>query len=247
MAEGGLVDIVYLDFAKAFDMVPHARLLHRLKAYGVEDSLMDWFESFLTGRRQRVVLGQDVSDWSLVFSGVPQGLVIGPLLFIIYINDLPEKLINKFKLYADDSKIIAKVGDSVEKASLQEDISSVVNWTKTWLMKLNAGKCKVMHLGKRENEGAFGNYLMEDVSNGELKVLCKTHHERDLGVIFSSDLTWRAHIQMITSKANRILGQLKIHLRLEILNCGKTLHIFSYTSLGVCCSSIESFRQRRHT
>ena len=89
--------------------------------------------------------------------------------------------------------------------SLQNDIFAVVDWTKTWLMKLNASKCKVMHLGKRNNEDTKKKYLIEELSSGEIRVLGETTCERDL----KSDLTWGAHVQTIASKANRILGQLK--------------------------------------
>ena len=89
-----------------------------MRAYGIGDSLLKWFESFLKGRKQRVVLGDVASGWSDVTSGVPQGSVIGPLLFVIFINDLPENLLNTCKLFADDSKIIARVGSLDREASL---------------------------------------------------------------------------------------------------------------------------------
>lgn len=224
LAEGNPVDIVYLDFAKAFDMVPHKRLLHKLNAYGIGSVLLKWFESFLTGRKQRVVLGDSISDWSHVTSGVPQGSVIGPLLFVIFINDLPEKLTNKCKLFADDSKIIARVGNEENEISLQKDINSVTDWTKEWLMKLNAKKCKVMHLGRRNNE-LGKKYLIEDVSSGIIGELSETLKERDLGIIFSSDLTWTAHVQAVASKANRILGQLKNTFVSRDLELWKKLYV----------------------
>jgi hypothetical protein len=141
LAHGKAVDMIYLDFLKAFDMVPHRRLLHKLKGYGMRKDLIRWFSSFLVGRRQRVVLGVSESDWEAVTSGVPQGSVLGPLLFVLYINDLPDRITNTCKLYADDSKIIAVIEDTASALSLQKDLDAINDWTKDWLMGL---KCKII-------------------------------------------------------------------------------------------------------
>ena len=133
-----MVDVIYLDFLKAFDMVPHRRLLKKLRGYGVKDELLGWFESFLIGRRQRVVLGETVSSWKEVSSGVPQGSVLGPILFVLYINDLPDSLSNNTKLYADDIKIIAIIQELNDTLALQKDINEVTKWTSEWLMRPNA-------------------------------------------------------------------------------------------------------------
>ncbi|XP_047144757.1 uncharacterized protein LOC124818242 [Hydra vulgaris] len=109
LAQGHHVDVIYLDYAKAFDTVPHKRLLAKLLSYGIENDLVKWIRAFLSNRRQRVVLGETVSDWCNVTSGVPQGSVLGPQLFNIYINDLTRLLDNTSKLYADDTKIISIV------------------------------------------------------------------------------------------------------------------------------------------
>ena len=103
------MDVLYLDFAKAFDKVPHQRLIHKLAQYGIQNKMLNWIKAFLSNRRQRVVLGDSISSWTHVSSGVPQGSVLGPTLFIIYINDLPDKLINPNEIYADDTKIFCKI------------------------------------------------------------------------------------------------------------------------------------------
>jgi hypothetical protein len=101
------VDVILLDFAKAFDTVPHRRLLAKLKAYGFDGLTLKWIEAFLKNRRQRVVQGEIVSDWVEIFRGVPQGSVVGPLLFVLFINDLPREILNVSKLYADDTKMLS--------------------------------------------------------------------------------------------------------------------------------------------
>jgi hypothetical protein len=121
-------DVVFVDFSKAFDLVPHKRLLLKLKSYGFTGKLLEWIKSFLYKRRQRVVLGDFVSAWLEVLSGVPQGSVLGPILFIIFINELAESIKNPCKLYADDTKIIASVESPTDAETLQADINYVVSW-----------------------------------------------------------------------------------------------------------------------
>jgi hypothetical protein len=205
LSEGHSVDVVYLDFLKAFDMVPHRRLVHKLKGFGMRMDLLSWFESFLSNRRQRVVLGDVVSSWRVVRSGVPQGSVLGPLLFVLYINDLPEYVEDTCKLYADDSKLISIVETMESVARTQRSVDGITEWTKRWLVRLNAKKCVVMHFG-RANLRA--NYTIEEYGTGERVVMNESRCERDLGVYISEDLRWKRHIDEITARANRVLGML---------------------------------------
>ena len=116
-----------MDFAKAFDKVCHRALITKLKAYGFSGCLLDWLTDFLIGRKQRVVLGENVSEWKDVMSGVPQGTVLGPLLFVIYINDMPDVVNNLTKLFADDTKLISTIKNRLDIELLQEDINRLVN------------------------------------------------------------------------------------------------------------------------
>ena len=124
---GNNTDVAYLDFAKAFDKVPHARLLVKMKALGVNNQVSQWIEAWLSDRRQRVVVGGEESAWSVVSSGVPQGSIIGPLLFIVYINDLDEKMSSNVLKFTDDTKI-----SSSSQQELQRDLDTAVEWAETW-------------------------------------------------------------------------------------------------------------------
>jgi gas vesicle protein len=197
------VDLLLLDFSKAFDKVAHRRLFIKLEAYGISGKLLKWLKSFLSNRRQRVILGEHVSDWLAVLSGVIQGSTLGPLLFILYINDLPDSVNNHAKLFADDTKLIAEINKDND---LQNDINGVLDWTNTWLMRLNLDKCKVMHLGKRNPKI---NYTMKNYNNDLSTIIEKTESERDLGIQVSSNLKYNDQISIATSKANKMLGTLK--------------------------------------
>ena len=174
-------DVTLLDFAKAFDKVPHKRLALKFQAYGISDNLLNWICDILFDRKKRVVLGEHVSEWANVTSG-PQGSVLGPILFVIYIKDLLSVVENfPCKLYADESKIIADLTDC---ENLQFDLNAIVNWTDKWLMKHNFDKCKVMHI-RRGNPTR--NYFMFDSAMSTTFILAKTVKERDLGIKISSD------------------------------------------------------------
>ncbi len=145
------VDILFIDYEKAFDKVPHKRLLVKLAGYGINGKVVKWIKAFLTNRRQRVVLGSHISELLEVSSGVPQGSVDGPVLFVVYVNDLPRSLCVPSKLYADDTKVFARLekGNEMEGIKrLQTAIDQIRRWTSTWLMSLNMAKSKIMHLGK---------------------------------------------------------------------------------------------------
>ncbi len=141
------VDVLYTDFEKAFDKVSHKKLIIKLYGYGIRGRLLEWVKSYLKNRRQRVVMGDIESEWRNILSGVPQGSVLGPLLFVIYINYLPDGLDSIFKMYADDSKVIAE-----SSSKLQDDIVKIKKWCERWSMCLNSSKCKVMNF-RRGNQG----------------------------------------------------------------------------------------------
>lgn len=201
--DGDEVDVVYTDFKKAFDKVPHARLLLKCQAVGIEDSMLGWIESFLKGRMQRVVISGSSSEWFPVTSGVPQGSVLGPLLFLIYINDLPNAVESFMKLFADDAKVL----NTKNNASLiQTDINRIIEWSDKWQMPLNVNKCEVLHIGVTKNLTVNNYTMMHNSTNVNIK---STNLEKDLGVWVDSQLKFEEHIMKMVSKANRTVGLIR--------------------------------------
>ena len=196
---GDAFDIIYTDFAKAFDSVAHVRLLRKLESIGIKGDILNWIKTFLNGRTQRVNVDGKLSKWTKVISGIPQGSVLGPLLFVIFINDMPDEV--KFsvcKLFADDCKLYSTVVGADNK--LQEDLTKLEEWSKKWQLPFNANKCKAMHLGN--NNPNFTYYL----NNHPLEM---TRNEKDLGVIIDDSLKFHEHTASAVKKANQILGVVK--------------------------------------
>ena len=142
LESGCPVDVFYFDFCKAFDSVPHYRLLTKLENYGIKGNTLRIISDFLTGRSLSTCVRGNYSSLRDVLSGVPQGSVLGPLLFVLFVNDLPDSVKNVTKLFADDLKLIA---DASDKVSIENDLSSLEEWESLWLLKFKPKKCKVMH------------------------------------------------------------------------------------------------------
>ena len=145
--KGKPFDCIYLDFAKAFDKVPHFELIKKFKAHGVDGNVAKWIFSWLTGRRQRVVINGVSSSWVNVISGVPQGSVLGPLLFFIYIKDIDTDLFSKIYKFTDDTKIRRTIATEDEVQFLRDDLKNLAKWAIDWQMLVNVEKWVVMHIG----------------------------------------------------------------------------------------------------
>ncbi|MES9974559.1 MAG: reverse transcriptase domain-containing protein, partial [Candidatus Thiodiazotropha sp.] len=184
-------DAIFFDFAKAFDRVPHRPLLYKLYSYGIRGALLKWIQSFLTNRSFCVKIGDLSSSTAPVKSGVPQGSVLGPLLFLIYINDLPEGLNSDLLLYADDLKI----WNSRDANVLQMDVDSVCRWATIWGLPLNINKCAHVSFGG-DSENAF--YIN---SAEPAYTITKRSDMKDLGVMLSSDMSFSRHHEEIVKKA----------------------------------------------
>ena len=210
-------DVIYLDFAKAFDTVPHQRLLIKLKNSGIRGNALNWIRSFLANRRQRVVLRNGVSGWQSVKSGVPQGSILGPLLFLIYVNDMPNCVFSTAKMFADDTKLYHQIRIHEDCSILQDDLNSLAAWTDKWLLRFNATKCVVIKIKM--------SFLYMYTLNGH--VLEQVSTQKDLGVTISDSLKPSEHIATIIKKANQRTGL----IRRCFSNLTKDKVLILYTSL----------------
>ena len=216
--EGDSIDIIYLDFSKAFDTVPHQRLLAKLNAYGIDSNILKWIESFLSDRSQRVRVNKEHSNYSPVSSGIPQGSILGPLLFIVFINDLPENISSTCKVFADDTKLYSSHNNHI---SIQKDLLTFLEWSEKWLLKFNKSKCSVLHMGNKNKQN---KYFMDSESTEELKT---TINEKDVGVTFSTNLKFNTHINNVIKKGNQMTGL----IRRSFVHLDKNMLITLYKSL----------------
>jgi len=192
---GAQIDVILLDFSKAFDKVPHQRLFSKLAHYGIHGPILEWIKDFLTNRSQQVVLNNTTSSSINVLSGVPQGSVLGPLLFLLYINDLPSSVSSSVKLYADDTLIYRIINTTEDISMLQRDLNILSEWASKWLMCFNPTKCVHLTITRKANP------LPSCYSIGD-SVIQQVNSAKYLGVTITSNLSWSDHITNITNKAN---------------------------------------------
>ena len=197
--DGSPVDVIYLDFQKAFDKVPHQRLILKLKSHGMGNSIINWIEQWLNDRRQRVVVDGEVSSWKPALSGVPQGSVLGPI-FWIYIDDLEEGVTGTILKCADDTKLFRKTKGIGDKEKLEDDNDKLIKWSEKWQMLFNLGKCKCLHTGPR-NTGM--NYEMGGT------ILSKTVKEKYLGVSMKANMKVSDQCRIAPSQGNQVIGMIR--------------------------------------
>ena len=197
------MDAIYFDFAKAFDSVPHKRLLHKIKSFGVCGNVSKWIEGFLLNRKQYVSVNGVSSKVESVLSGVPQGTVLGPILFVMYINDLLDGIKSDGVLYADDTKIFSTIMGKKEAMELQSDIENLERWAEDWLMNFHPGKCHVLTLGRFEDIKYAHQYKVnnQDIEHVEL--------EKDLGILIDEELKFEEHICTKVRIANTLVGRIR--------------------------------------
>ena len=211
---------VFCDFSKAFDKVWHKGLLHKIKSYGVDSNLLSWFSSYLQDRQQRVVINNSSSSLCNVPAGVPHGSVLGPLLFILYINDIAENLISLSRLFADDTSFSYSSGDELQiKTVIGHDLKELDEWSKKWLMSFNPDKTEIMLFSNTEIPEL--NFIF----NGRTIPITNSH--KHLGVTFSSDAKWNIHIENILSSIYKHLNVLpKLKYKLSRKNLKKLYLVY---------------------
>ena len=195
---------VFLDISKAFDRVWHEGLIFKLKSYGISGSLLSLIQNFLSGRSQRVVLDGQSSEWSEISAGVPQGSILGPLFFLIYINDLPDEIISKIKIFADDSSLFSLIIDQIRNSrELNSDMQKISEWAHQWKMSFNPDP------SKQAVEVYFTRKLKPPYppeiyfNNSAITV---QDHQKHLGLILDKKLTFEHHFNEKLLKANRGIG-----------------------------------------
>ena len=202
--KGQQTDIILLDFSKAFDKVSHKKLLLKLHHCGVRGQVFHWIKAFLSNRSQTVVLKSEKSSQVIVTSGVPQG----PVLFLVFINYLPEHIKSKMRLFADDTAVYLALSNLEHAQILQEDLDRLAKWSLEWDMEFNPSKCTVIHVTRSQSivpsQYTLFGHVLDSVSSSKY-----------LGVTLNDLLTWNDHIQNTVTSANNTLGFLKRNIRTE--------------------------------
>ena len=216
----GQIDTFILDFEKAFDTPSHELLKSKLFSYGIGGKTMKWIDAFLCFRQQRVVVNGVKSDWAPVVSGVPQGTVLGPLLFSLHINDIMSDIESEIRLFADDCVCYREIKDIEDTLKLQKDIDRLGIWARKWGMRFQPVKCNMMQLTNKHNK-IDASYTLEGT------VLENVESIKYLGGTITSDLKWNSHIRNVCSKANRTLG----FLRRNLFSCPQDVKEGAYKTL----------------
>ena len=199
------VDVLYLDFRKAFDTVPHLRLLKQINSFGITSKASGWIQAFLSNRTQKVRVNGSESQWTPVVSGIPQGSILGPILFSLFVNDMPKDIQSLISLFADDTKIHLPLISDDSSNQLQDDLWTLEAWTTTMQMKFHPKKCKVMHIGRTNKNKDY--FMHKD--DGTLHMLEETELEKDLGVNTDNKLKFTEHCQIKINTATKVLRYIR--------------------------------------
>ena len=232
MDAGLQTNLVFLDFSIGFDSVNHHKLLFKLKLFGITSKLHDWFKDYLFGRFQQTTIHWATSTPLPVLSRVPQGSILGPILFLIYINDIADvvHLDSEMALYADDSKCFRVIKSLNDSLLLQSDLDNLATWSKTLDMDFKETKSTILSY-TRKHHPAIQSYTLDELE------LQRVNEQKDLGILTTSSMHWSNHVITACSRANRTLGYIRrCSAEIDSLNARRTLYIslvrplFSYGS-----------------
>ena len=218
--KGRQIDAILLDFSKAFDKVSHNRLLHKLQHYGVRGNTLNWIRSFLSGRTQKVLCEGQTSEAADVISGVPQGTVLGPLLFLIYLNDIADTVTSTPRLFADDCLLYRTIDTPQDSTRLQEDLNNLQVWETQWKMAFNPDKCEVIRITQKRK-----------IINTEYTIhgtpLNTVNSAKYLGVNIDTKLNFNNHIDTVCKKANSV----RAFVHRNTKGCPRKVKAAAYTTL----------------
>ena len=213
MDEGKVTGAIFLDL-KAFDTVNHSRLLNKLKKFGIRDIELNWFKSYLNDRMQSVKVGSSLSDLKPINIGIPQGSILGPLLFIIFVNDLPDGVICKIVMHADDTSFLVSSSDPLcLQNSLNLNMCKIASWFQKNHLTLNISKTKLMLFGTPQNLSKYQNISLS--YDGE--TIERVDNFKYLGIVFDSHMTWSHHIDLIASNVSKRYGVIR-HVKYYLPN-----------------------------
>jgi hypothetical protein len=219
--DGKCVQAVALDFSKAFDKVCHSLLIKKLRVYNIPSLILEWIKSFLHNRQQRVIVDGVLSELVRVTSGVPQGSVLGPFLFLVYINDIGDSISSHIKLFADDTLMFSSLENYNSVLSFQNDLSKLESWAHQWKMEFNPSKCSLIFFGKTPVDLTEINYnFCNTTINAEETV-------KYLGIYINNNLKWEKHINSIITKATRVLG----YVQSTLYNAPLRVKLLAYLTL----------------
>ena len=213
-------DAILLDFSKAFDKVPHQRLAVKLHHYGIRDKNLSWIQSFLADRNQQVVLDGKTSSHAAITSGVPQGIVLGPVLFLVYINNLPSRVASSVRLFTDDCLLYRVIRDQQDTASLQTVLNHLQEREREWQMVFNPDKCEHIRITNNRK-------VIQTSYNIHGQTLNETSKAKYLGVTIDNTLSRNSHIDTVTKKAD----QTTAFLRRNLSSCPKDVKAKCYKSI----------------
>ena len=227
---------IYLDFAKAFDEVDHILLSKKLRNFGITGKILNWFNNYLSNRLQKVTVLGSTPQPLPILSGVPQGSILGALLFLVLVNDLPDSISRRSSvaLFADDTKCYRSVTRVSDCEILPSDLHNLVQWCSNWKMDLNLSKCAVSHMSRNRQPIHYDYELL----GHSIKVV---DAQKDLGVVLSSDLKWNKHVDITSSKAKRMLGfNRRVAMNINDFQVGKVLYLSLVRGLFAYASQVWS-------